>query len=73
MARKIKSTGLDPEAHFKEYAKPYLRRAGWILRFTEHAKYPAPVVLVKERRHLDSTPRGTEQSSAKQPRSSAEI
>lgn len=69
MARKIKSTGLDPEAHFNEYTKPYLRRADWILRFTEHTKHPAPVVLVKERRHLDSdTEGGTEQSSAKQPR-----
>jgi hypothetical protein len=66
MARKIKSTGLDPEAHFNEYTKPYLRRADWILRFTEHTKYPAPVVLVKERRHLDSDADGNkEKSSAK--------
>lgn len=66
MVRKIKSTGLDPEAHFNEYTKPYLRRADWILRFTEHTKYPAPVVLVKERRHLDSDTDGNkEKSSAK--------
>lgn len=61
MAKKTTPKEAQYEAHFKKYVKPYLRRADWILRFTKQAKYPVPLLQIKERKRLDS-PSGRDDS-----------
>src|SRR5690606_41347927 len=41
---------------YKKRLRPLVAEAPWVLRVTEHKGKPVPVVIVKERRHVERPP-----------------
>jgi hypothetical protein len=49
MKKKTKKGSVELQVHFERVVKKELQRSPWVLRLTEHADKPAPVLIVKQR------------------------